>query len=293
MRIVFIGAVEFSRKALERLLERGADVVGVCTLDASAFNSDHCDLGPLCDENGVPWTYVPDVNSAVALRWITERRPDVIFCFGWSRLLGSSILALAPLGVVGFHPAALPANRGRHPLIWALVLGLEETASTFFLMDETADSGDIVSQRPLRIDPTDDAGSLYAKITACALEQIDELMPALAAGTFERRKQNPAMASTWRKRGTADGIIDWRMSARSIHNLVRGLARPYVGAHFVRSGAQIKVWSTKVVRERPANVEPGKIIDLTQHGAVVACGEQAILLLDTQPELRAAIGEYL
>jgi len=41
-------------------------------------------------------------------------------------------LGIAPLGVVGFHPAALPANRGRHPLIWALFLGLKKTASTFF-----------------------------------------------------------------------------------------------------------------------------------------------------------------
>jgi len=55
-------------------------------------------------------------------------------------------LDLPHLGVIDFHPAALPANRGRHPIIWALVLGLQETASTFFFMDEGADSGDIISQ---------------------------------------------------------------------------------------------------------------------------------------------------
>lgn len=53
----------------------------------------------------------------------------MIFCFGWSRLIKPPLLELPPMGVVGFHPAALPKNRGRHPLIRALVLGLRETAS--------------------------------------------------------------------------------------------------------------------------------------------------------------------
>ena len=55
-------------------------------------------------------------------------------------------LGFVHLEVIGFHLAAMPANRGRHPIIWALVLGLQETASTFFFMDEGADSGDIISQ---------------------------------------------------------------------------------------------------------------------------------------------------
>jgi methionyl-tRNA formyltransferase len=63
------------------------------------------------------------------------------FCLGWSNLLKAEILKAAPLGVIGFHPAALPANRGRHPLIWALGLGLDETATTFFFMDKGADRG--------------------------------------------------------------------------------------------------------------------------------------------------------
>ena len=84
------------------------------------------------------------------------------------------------LGVIGFHPAALPANRGRDPIIWALVLGLQETASTFFFMDEGADSGDIISQEYLIITDSDDAGILYEKITQTALKQLREFVPRLA-----------------------------------------------------------------------------------------------------------------
>ena len=68
------------------------------------------------------------------------------------------------MGVIGYHPAALPKNRGRHPLIWALVLGLKKTASSFFIMDERADSGDVISQEEIIINDDDDASSLYAKM---------------------------------------------------------------------------------------------------------------------------------
>ena len=80
--------------------------------------------------------YVDDVNSKDNYNWIKSLNPDIIFCFGWSNLLKKDILTLAPMGVLGFHPSKLPQNRGRHPLIWALALGLKKSASTFFFMDE-------------------------------------------------------------------------------------------------------------------------------------------------------------
>ena len=58
--------------------------------------------------------------------------PDLIICVGWSQILKSEILNIPKLGVIGFHPSKLPENRGKHPIIWSLVLGKKETASTFF-----------------------------------------------------------------------------------------------------------------------------------------------------------------
>lgn len=293
MRIVFIGTVEFSRRALERLLTMNAEIVGICTLQESKFNADHVDLRFVSEAHGIPWLYADDINSAEALGWIQNKSPDVVFCFGWSKLLKQDLLRLAPLGVVGFHPAALPANRGRHPLIWALVLGLEKTASTFFFMDVGADSGDILSQRGIIIDDEDDAHTLYDKVTQTALEQIEEFVPQLASGTFQRHKQEQRLANTWRKRGSADGEIDWRMSAYSIHNLVRGLAKPYVGAHFIVDGQEIKVWRAAVVRGAPRNIEPGNVLSQNGSRPVVKCGEDAICLLITEPSFEPIVGSYL
>lgn len=293
MRVVFIGAVAFSHAALKKVRETPIEVVGVCTLESSATNADHRDLRPQCEEAGIASLYTPDINAEESLQWIRERRPDVIFCFGWSRLLKRPLLDIAPLGVVGFHPAALPANRGRHPLVWALALDLRQTATTFFFMDESADGGDILSQRLIGIDDCDDAGSLYRKMTLSALEQIEEFVPRLATGRYLRLKQDPRAANTWRKRGRADGQIDWRMSARSVYNLVRALTRPYVGAHFVRRGRDIKVWRSEIVAGTSPNLEPGKVLEIDERGIIVACGEQAIRLLDVDAGEPLVVGEYL
>lgn len=293
MRIVFIGCVNFSRIALERLLERRADVVGICTLRESTFNSDHCDLGAISEKHHIPCNFSADLNGPEQVQWIKSLQPDVIFCFGWSKLLKKELISIPPMGVVGFHPSALPENRGRHPLVWALVLGLKETGATFFFMDEGTDSGDILSQRRISIDDDDDAGTLYEKVTVSALNQIDSFLPLLSSGGYCRIKQNDAISNTWRKRSRADGLIDWRMSARSIHNLVRGLAKPYIGASFEAQGREIKVWKTEVVSADFPNDEPGKIVMRSGTQPVVKCGEQAISLLVTEPSIDLDVGSYL
>lgn len=293
MRIVFIGSVEFSLRMLEHLLFMKAEIVGVCTLQKSSYNADHANLSILCEKHSVPWVYADDINSVEIVDWIRGLSPDVIFCFGWSRLIGQNLLSLAPLGVVGYHPAALPANRGRHPLIWALVLGLEKTASTFFFMDEGVDSGDILSQCEVLIDEKDDAHTLYEKLVETALRQIEYFVPQLISGCFQRQKQEERFANTWRKRGQSDGKIDWRMSARSVHNLVRGLAKPYVGAHFVLDGMEVKVWKASVLDGASYNAEPGKVLARNSLGPVVQCGEDAICLIVTEPLIYPAIGSYV
>ena len=294
MKIVFIGTVEFSRLALERLVRMKAEIVGICTQQGSTFNADFFDLSSVGKANGIPCHYSGDINSPETLGWIKEKSPDIIFCFGWSKLLKRDLLNIAPMGVVGFHPAALPENRGRHPLIWSLVLGLDKSAATFFFMDEGADSGDILSQCDVTIEDTDDARSLYDKVAETALVQIEEFVPQLAAGNMPRRQQDPQGANTWRKRGEADGQIDWRMSARSIHNLVRGLAKPYVGAHFVAGAQKITVWKSEIVTGVERNIEPGKVIASDLDGtAVIRCGEDAIRLLIIEPLFEPSVGSYL
>jgi len=293
MRIVFIGAVQFSKSTLIKLIEMDTNIVGVCTLKNSSFNADHVDLTELCDKNNIPSKYSQDINTQSNVEWVKKLSPDVIFCFGWSRLLKSDILNIAPLGVIGYHPTDLPKNRGRHPLIWALALGLNETASTFFFMDEGADSGSILSKKKIEISETDNATSLYSYIIKIALVQLEEFVPALTSGNYKIIPQDNSKANYWRKRNIRDGKIDWRMDAVSIHNLVRALAKPYNGAHFEFEGQDIKVWQTQIIKNNIQNVEPGKVMSVKKDVIIIKTGYDTIKLIYIEPNINVIKGFYL
>jgi methionyl-tRNA formyltransferase len=261
MKIIFIGCIEFSEQLLKKLLLEEAEIVGIITKEESKFNADHVNLKPHADVAKIPCGYFADVNSSECISWVKSLKPDIIFCFGWSHLLKKKILDLPPMGVVGYHPTALPKNRGRHPSIWPLVLGLNETASTFFFMDEGADSGDILSQREVPITFDDDASDLYYRLIKIAKKQIEEYVPQLESGKYPRIKQDETEVNYWRKRGGLDGKIDFRMHSETIYNLVRGLTKPYVGAHIEYKGEDIKIWESEIGPSFPPNLEPGKILD--------------------------------
>ncbi len=282
MRILYIGCVQSSRDFLEAALDvPGAEIVGILTRKRSAFNSDFCSLGDIAEKNEIPCVYQEELSEEEVLSWLKSCNADILYCFGWSYLLTQEAIQSARLGGVGYHPAALPANRGRHPIIWALALGLSETASTFFFLDEQADSGDILSQERIIITEEDDAASLYKKLMTIGKYQVQKLTRQLIDGTYTRMPQDSSKANIWRKRGHKDGIIDWRMPARGIYNLVRALTHPYVGASFFYDGEEKKVWKAAVLCEESPrkNIEPGRILKMSPEGMDVQCGMGVVRLL--------------
>ncbi len=293
MKIVFIGTVEFSKKALQKLVDIDADLVGVCTKEKSSFNSDFADLTPICKENKIPFNFVEDINSKESINWIKDLNPDIIFCFGWSSLIKNELLSLAPMGVVGYHPAKLPQNRGRHPIIWALALGLKRSASSFFFMDDKADSGDIISQKEFEILDSDDAKTLYDKIIQLALIQIEDFVPQLKDNTYTRIKQDQALSNVWRKRNKADGKIDFRMSSKAIYNLVRALTKPYVGAHIEYKEKDISIWKVKIIENNDINIESGKVIESSKEKLIIKTYDAAIEILEHEFKEVPKVGEYL
>lgn len=294
MRIILIGCVKSSEAFLKKLIEIKADVVGVITKENSKFNADFVDLSVVCKSQGIDYFYVKNINEKEAKEYLHQKNPDVILCLGWSQLLDEEILSIPAMGCVGFHPAELPHNRGRHPIIWALALGLERTASTLFLMDAAADTGNILSQEYVNIEYEDDAESLYGKVMQTAVLQLEKLLSEFESGTVKLVAQNVNMGNVWRKRGKADGQIDWRMSSRGIYNLVRGLTKPYAGAHFVYQNQDYKVWKTReIINDKYKNIEPGKVLQvMTKNRFVVKTGENLIeVLMCDDIELKE--GEYL
>jgi len=293
IKIVFIGTVIFSYKMLEKLISLNANITGVCTKKESNFNNDFSDLSHLCIPNNIPYKYVIDINDSESVNWIKSCKPDIIFCFGWSNLLKKELLNIAKMGIVGYHPSKLPLNRGRHPLIWALALGLQNSASTFFFMNEEVDSGDILSQKDFQILYKDDAKSLYEKVSILAQSQIEEFLPKLENNSYKKIKQSLLLGNCWRKRKQIDGLIDFRMNSKTIYNLVRALTKPYAGAHILYNNEFIKIWKIEEMDNSDFNIEYGKILKIENGTIIIKTADSAIRIIEHEFKLLPKEGEYL
>jgi len=293
-KILFIGTVEFSYKALSTLIENKFEIVGVLSKKESNFNSDYYDLTPLAKANNIPVIYRTKDNKDEIISFIKSLNPDIIYCFGWSHILTKSILSIPKYGVIGFHPAELPNNRGRHPIIWALVLGLKQTASTFFIMDEGADTGDIISQEKIKI-IDDNAFTLYNKIINVALKQIVSFTIELETKEvfLNKIKQDKTQGNSWRKRTKQDGKIDFRMTSNAILNLVKALSSPYVGAHIEYQNQDVKIWNVLDEGSNLSNFEPGKVLEIIGNDIIVKTYDGSIRILDHEFKITPTKGEYL
>lgn len=291
---MFIGCVESSRHLLETLIESNVNIVGVITKSNSAYNSDFVDLSFICKREAIDYIYVNNINEDHSIQYIKNKEPDLIYCFGWSQLISNAIINIPTLGVIGFHPAELPYNRGRHPIIWALALGLKRTASTFFFITEGADDGDIVSQVKIPIEYDDNACTLYNKIMENAVIQIKTITEQFISDNIVRIPQDNSIANYWRKRTEKDGIIDWRMSAKSIYYLVRALTKPYDGACFIYQDVKYIVWAVKVIdTQHYENIENGKILKVYSDKSFMIKTGDGVLLVEDCDRIYLNEGDYL
>jgi methionyl-tRNA formyltransferase len=292
MRIIFIGSVLFSKITLDTLLELNAKIVGIITKESSSFNSDFVNLSDIAKCHNIPYLITNNVNEQIVLDWVKKLEPEIIFCFGWSSLLKKEILDIPSMGVLGFHPSLLPYNKGRHPIIWAKVLGLNKTGATFFFMDENADSGDILSQVEIPILFEDDANSIYNKVIEASKNQLFHFLPILISKKYKRIPQTNE-GNTWRKRNKEDGKIDFRMSTNSILNLIRGLSYPYPGAHCIYNNEEIKIWKAEKGFSKDLHFEPGKVLNLSKNNIEIKTGDSSIIFIDHEFHILPSLDSYI
>jgi methionyl-tRNA formyltransferase len=286
LRLVFVGAVEFSRACLEALLRARAPLVGVVALPATSASrhSDYVDLAVPARAAGLPVRESADVNDGATLESFRAWSPDAILVLGWSQLLRPPALAAARLGLVGSHPALLPRNRGRHPIVWQLVNGETESGLTLFWLDETADSGPILMQETFPLSEEDDAGTFYRRMTDAGVRMMPQMLALLESGDPPRQPQDEALATVLRKRSERDGWVDWGRPAAEVHNLIRGLARPYVGASTRSGGRPVRLWRARRVRGYVPAAPPGTVLGRDPGGGLrVRAGDGAVELLESDP----------
>lgn len=284
MRTVWVSFDTMGRDCLVAAAESGCEIVGVVTLPGpiDPNRSGQCSFDEVAARLGAELVETTDVNSDETLDTISRLDPELVFVVGWSQLVRDPFIALAREGVFGMHPTLLPRHRGRAPIPWTILSGLARTGVTLFeIVDTTADSGAIVGQVVVDVEPDDTATTLFDRLAEAHVELIRECVPPILAGTAPRVPQDPARASAWPKRTPVDGIIDWETRARYLYDWVRAQTRPYPGAFTYLGDEKVVVW-----RARPVKLEEsapaGTIVAEGPEGPVVACGEGALVLEEVE-----------
>jgi methionyl-tRNA formyltransferase len=287
MRTVWVSFDTMGRDCLEAAATVGAEVVGVVTLPGpiDPNRSGQCSFDEVAARLGAVLHETRDINALETLDEVRTLDPELIFVVGWSQLVRDPFIALAREGVFGMHPSLLPRHRGRAPIPWAILSGLARTGVTLFeIVDAKADSGAIVGQVAVDIEPDETATTLFDRVAVAHVELIRDCIPQLISRTAPRIPQDPTRASSWTKRAPGDGIIDWETRAPYLDAWVRAQTRPYPGAFTYLGGEKVVIWKARPV-ELVASAPAGTIVATRPEGPVVACGDGALLLEDVEPRV--------
>ena len=290
-KIGIIGSLIFTELVTGKLLMVGVKITLLIAQKDARHNSDYKNLENFCRDNGIKHISTENINSSFVLEEIKSQELDLLICLGWSRLIGEEIINSVPMGVWGYHPSLLPQNRGRHPLIWAIVLGLSKTGSTFFLMDKGFDTGKIIDQKTVHILPDERVWDLYNRVAKVSAAQLKTLLEKTNLKNIQDKNPEtpvPNEGNFWRKRTENDGRIDFRMSSKQIFDLIRALSFPYPGAHFQFGSKKVKVFEAQYFQVAGyENIEPGKIINFEKNKSVtVKCGIGFITLYLDNKEIQ-------
>lgn len=295
MRTVWVSYDTMGRECLEAAAGSGAEIVGIVTLPGPVdpLRSGQCSFEETARRHGAGLIETADVNDEATLERIGALEPELIFVVGWGQLVRDPFIALAGEGVFGMHPTLLPRHRGRAAIPWAILSGLAKTGVTLFqIADATADSGAIVGQVEVPIDPDETATTLFDRITDAHVALLREYVPLIVESRAPRIPQDPRRASAWPKRSPADGIIDWETRALYLYDWVRAQTRPYPGAFTYLGDEKVVVWRARPV-EAAAEAPAGTVLDARPEGAVVACGEGALLLEEVESPRPLEVGVVL
>ena len=102
-------------------------------------------------------------NDALA-QAIDAYDPDLVVLAGFMRVLGPAVVRR--FRIVNTHPALLPAFPGAHAIRDALAAGVEATGVTVHWVDEGVDTGPVIAQARVPVEPDDDEDTLRARVQA-------------------------------------------------------------------------------------------------------------------------------
>ncbi len=185
--------------------------------------------------------------------------PDLGISALFGYIVRKSLLSLIPGGFINLHPAYLPFNRGAHPNVWSIIDGTP-AGVTLHYMDEGVDTGPIIAQTKVEVEPVDTGETLHAKLEAAALDLFRRQWPLVRGGGIAHLAQPDG--GTRHYVGDLQRLdrinLDHPTTARQLLNQLRARTfAGYPGAFFVANGRKVYV---------RVQLEYGDAVDSTEAG---------------------------
>ncbi|MDP1884434.1 MAG: methionyl-tRNA formyltransferase [Candidatus Moranbacteria bacterium] len=295
LRVVFMGTPEFSATILTALIDDGYGIVGVFTQsDKKVGRKQILEKSPVrivAEKNGIP-VFTPAKLHAEAVEELRSLKPDLIILVAYGKILPQAVLDLPRLGAINIHPSLLPKFRGPSPIQNALLAGEKITGTTIMLMDAGIDTGDILRQKEIAINPDETYVELAEKLSGFSAELLLETLDGFLAGKIVPQKQDGTSASYCKLIKKTDGQIDWEDTAKNIYNKYRAFAAwPGIFTSWNADGQAKRIQLKKItlIGDDPADRrQPGEIFrqDNSIH---VRTADGAIGLAEIQLEGKPAV----
>ena len=263
MRIVFMGTPEFSVPILESLIEKYEVVLVVTQPDKLVGRKQKVEESPVkkCAlAHDIP-VFQP-VKIKEDYQAVIDAKPDIIITAAFGQFIPKVILELAPYKAINVHGSLLPKYRGGSPVQTAIIKGEKETGITIMYMAPKMDAGDIIVQRAIPIELTDNNAILFEKLSYLGRDLLLEALPSIFANENKRIVQDEEKVSYAFNISHEEQFINWNKSSLEIYNLIRGLA-PNPSALTSVDGVIFKIFNSEIIEDN-SNVEAGTIIDLSK-----------------------------
>ncbi len=236
LKVVFMGTPEFSVPVLDALIEN-TDVIAVVTQPDKGNNISP--IKKVALNNNIKLFQPIKIRNEY--EDILDLNPDIIVTCAYGQIIPKPILDYPKYGCINIHASLLPKLRGGAPIHRAILEGYDKTGITIMYMDETMDTGDIISMESLDIGDNETVGSLHDRLKILGRDLFMSTLPNIVNESVNRIKQNNEEATYAYNIKREDELIDWNEPSKTIHNKIRGL-NPFPGSYTLLDGKILKIW---------------------------------------------------
>ncbi|MCS7313205.1 MAG: methionyl-tRNA formyltransferase, partial [Acidobacteria bacterium] len=288
-RILFWGTPHAAVRVLEALVRWPmGTVVGVVTApDRPRGRGQQVEPSPVkvwAIQTQIPVFQPATLKRPEIARALQVWSADVFVVTAYGFILPPAVLQIPPYGCLNVHFSLLPKYRGAAPVAWALLAGERETGVTIIRMNERMDAGPILAQRIILIQPDDTAATLEDRLARAGAALLIEVLPDYLAGRLQPVEQDESAATFAPKIQKEAGRIRWDRPAEWIERQVRAMD-PWPSAYTWWRGRLLKITRARVVPDMAAEA-PGTTVYVDKKRWIVACGRDALELLEVQLESR-------